>query len=55
MKEVEVEVDVDLIEKDDDEGDDLEYENVVVGFLFYGILGYSYSNLMYEGIGFVRS
>lgn len=55
LKRVEVEVDVDLIDKDDDEVDDFDYEDVVVGFLFYDNLRCSYSNLVYEVFGLVWS
>ncbi|KAG0597001.1 hypothetical protein M758_UG303000 [Ceratodon purpureus] len=55
LKKAEAEADADMIEKDEDEVDDLEHEDVVVGPLSQGNLGHSYSNLAYEGSGSARS
>ncbi|KAG0574032.1 hypothetical protein KC19_VG229100 [Ceratodon purpureus] len=55
LKKAEAEADADMIEKDDDEVDDLEHEDVVVGSLSQGNLAHSYSNLAHEGSGSARS
>lgn len=55
LKKAEAEADADLIEKDEDDADDLEHEDVVVGPLSQGNLGHSYSNLLFEGSGSARS
>ena len=55
LKKAEAEADADMIEKDEDEVDDLEHEDIVMGPLSQSNLGHSYSNLALEGSGSARS
>lgn len=55
LKKAEAEADADMIDKDEDDVDDLEHEDVVVGPLSHGNLGHSYGNLAYDGPGSSRS